>query len=181
MSSYMNMSSDVAMRVANAADAPALVDLINSAYRGESSKSGWTTEADLLDGQRVDLDGVIEMIAKPGSVFLVLERDGVLIACLRLERTGGECYLGLLTVRPTLQAGGIGRKLLEGAERWALENWSSRAIHMTVIVQREELLAWYERRGYYRTGTRKPFPYGDDRFGLPRRSDLEFEVLRKDL
>jgi len=116
-----------------------------------------------------------------GSVFLVLERDGVLIACLRLERTGGECYLGLLTVRPTLQAGGLGRKLLEGAERWALENWSSRAIHMTVIVQREELLAWYERRGYYRTGTRKPFPYGDDRFGLPRRPDLEFEVLRKDL
>jgi len=175
------MTSDDALRVATGADAPALVDLINSAYRGESSKAGWTTEADLLGGQRVDLDWVIEMIATPESVFLVLERDRVVIGCLRLERTGGECYLWLLTVRPSLQAGGIGRKLLEGAERWALENWSSRAIQMTVIVQREELRAWYERRGYYRTGTRKPFPYGDERFGLPRRTDLEFEVLRKEL
>lgn len=169
------------MRLATDADAPALVDLINSAYRGESSKAGWTTEADLLGGQRVDLKGMLEMIATPGSVFLVEERDRVFVGCLRLERTGEECYLGLLTVRPTLQAGGIGRQLLTSAERWAIEHWSSRAIHMTVIVQRQELLAWYERRGYQRTGTRKPFPYGDERFGLPRRPDLEFEVLRKQL
>jgi ribosomal protein S18 acetylase RimI-like enzyme len=175
------MTSEAAMRMATAADAPALVDLINSAYRGESSKAGWTTEADLLGGQRVDLDGVAEMIAKPRSVFLVLERDHALIGSLRLERTDDECYLGLLTVHPTLQAGGLGRRLLEEAERWAAEHWSSRAIHMTVIVQRQELIAWYERRGYHRTGTRKPFPYGDERFGLPRRRDLEFEVLRKDL
>lgn len=175
------MTSHAGMRVATAADAPALVDLINSAYRGESSKAGWTTEADLLGGQRVDLDAVVEMIAKPGNVFLLQERDHLLIGCLRLERSGAECYLGLLTVRPTMQAGGIGRQLLEDAERWAAAHWSSRAIHMTVIVQRQELLAWYERRGYHRTGTRKPFPYGDERFGLPRRPDLEFEVLRKEL
>jgi ribosomal protein S18 acetylase RimI-like enzyme len=175
------MTSDAAMRVATAADAQALVELINSAYRGESSKAGWTTEADLLGGQRVDLDGIVEMIANPEGVFLVQERDHVLIGCLRLERTGAECYLGLLTVGPTFQAGGIGRQMLEGAERWAVEHWSSRAIHMTVIVQRQELFAWYERRGYHRTGTRKPFPYGDERYGLPRRPDLEFEVLRKEL
>jgi len=71
--------------------------------------------------------------------------------------------------------------MLEAAERWAIEHWSSRAMHMTVIVQRPELIAWYERRGYRRTGERKPFPYGDQRFGLPRRDDLAFEVLRRPL
>src|SRR5262249_61052837 len=110
------MTSDDAIRVATTEDAPALVDLINSAYRGESSKAGWTTEADLLGGQRVDLDGVLDMLAKPGSVFLVLERDRVLIGCLRLERTGGGGYLGLFTGSPTLQAGGIRRRMLNSPD-----------------------------------------------------------------
>ena len=91
------------------------------------------------------------------------------------------CYLGLLTVSPTLQSGGIGRQLLDAAEEWASEHWASQSVHMTVIVQRVELIAWYERSGYVRTGERKPFPYGDERFGLPRRADLAFEVLRKSL
>jgi ribosomal protein S18 acetylase RimI-like enzyme len=87
----------------------------------------------------------------------------------------------MLTIRPALQGQGLGRQLLDSAERWAVEQWASQAMHMTVIVQRPELIAWYERRGYVRTGERMPFPYGDERFGLPRRDDLEFEVLRKSL
>jgi ribosomal protein S18 acetylase RimI-like enzyme len=87
----------------------------------------------------------------------------------------------MLTVQPTTQGGGLGRRLLEAAERWAAEHWQSRTMEMTVIVQRPELIAWYQRRGYARTGEIKPFPYDDARFGLPKRDDLEFEVLRKAL
>lgn len=169
------------MRAATASDAPALVDLVNSAYRGDSSRAGWTTEADLLGGQRVDVEGLAETIATPGNIVLLHEREWVPIGCVHLERTGEDCYLGMLTIRPTMQGTGLGRQVLEAAERWAVEHWSSRSVHLTVIVQRTELVAWYERRGYVRTGERKPFPYGDERFGLPRREDLAFEVLRKRL
>jgi len=168
-------------RVATAADAPAVAALVNSAYRGESSKAGWTTEADLLGGQRVDGARLVEMIMTPDNVILLFEADGALLGCVHLERTGEDCYLGMLTVKPTSQGGGLGRQLLEAAERWAIEHWFSRIMHMTVITQRAELIAWYERRGYRRTGERKPFPYGDERFGLPRRDDLVFDVLRKQL
>ena len=174
-------SVNVITRPATTAEAAALVALINSAYRGDSSKAGWTTEADLLDGQRVDVEGLTETIARPGNVILLHERDHAPVACVHLERTGEDCYLGLLTIRPTMQGEGLGRQMLEAAERWAIDHWSSRTMHMTVIVQRTELIAWYERRGYRLTGERKPFPYGDERFGLPRRDDLAFEVLRKPL
>jgi ribosomal protein S18 acetylase RimI-like enzyme len=175
------MMNGLTTRPATAADAPALVALVNSAYRGESSKAGWTSEADLLDGQRIDVEALTETIARPGSVILVHVQDHAPVACVHLERTGEDCYLGMLTVRPTTQGSGLGRQLLEAAECWASEHWSSLSMHMTVIEQRIELIAWYERHGYSRTGERKPFPYGDERFGLPRRGDLAFEVLRKPL
>jgi len=168
-------------RQATTADAPALVALVNSAYRGESSRAGWTTEADLLGGQRVDVEMLVEMIATPGNVILAYGQNDEPVACVHLERTGEDCYLGMLTVHPMMQRSGLGRRLLEAAERWAIEHWSSRAMHMTVIVQRTELIAWYQRRGYSRSGEQKPFPYGDERFGLPRRADLVFEVLGKPL
>src|SRR5262245_22917356 len=169
------------LRVATAVDAPALHALVNSAYRGESSRAGWTTEAHLLDGQRTDEDWLRDIIATRGQVILIHEEDDGPIACVLLERHGSECYLGMLTVKPTAQATGIGRPLLDAAERWARAEWSSHGIYMSVLVQRPELIAWYERRGYRRTGEHKAFPYGDERFGLPRRPDLAFEVLRKTL
>jgi GNAT superfamily N-acetyltransferase len=175
------MTIGLTPRPATTAEAPVLAALINSAYRGDSSRAGWTTEADLLGGQRIDVQGLTEMMARPGNVILVHERDHVPVACVHLKRTGEDCYLGMLTIQPTMQGGGLGRQMLEAAERWAIEHWSSRTMHMTVIVQRSELIAWYERRGYRRTGERKPFPYGDERFGLPRRDDLAFEVLCKPL
>jgi len=173
--------SELVVRLATARDAPALVALVNSAYRGDSSRAGWSTEADLLDGQRIDPEGVIETIRTPDTVILVHEDGGVPAACVQLARSGTDCYLGLLTVEPNTQAAGLGRRLLATAERWAVEHWGVESVHMTVLVQRAELIAWYERRGYVRTGVRKPFPYGDERFGLPKRQDLEFEVLRKTL
>ena len=169
------------VRPAQPADVAALVALVNSAYRGDSSRAGWTTEASLLDGQRVDAERLYETLATPDNTILLHAPTGLPIACVHLERTGTDCYLGMLTVQPTTQAKGLGRQLLYSAERWAIDRWQSQTMHMTVITQRLELLAWYERRGYVRTGVRKPFPYGDTRFGEPRRPDLQFEVLSKRL
>ncbi|OEJ97368.1 GNAT family N-acetyltransferase [Streptomyces thermolilacinus] len=163
------------------ADVPALVALVESAYRGDASRAGWTTEADILDGRRTDPDGVREVITTPGSRLVAVERDGELVACCQLERRGDAAYFGMFAVRPGLQGGGLGRRVLAEAERMAREEWGAREMHMTVISVRDELIAWYERRGYRRTGRMTPFPYGDERFGVPRRDDLRFELLVKEL
>jgi GNAT superfamily N-acetyltransferase len=168
-------------RLAGATDVAAIVALVESAYRGDASRKGWTTEADLLDGQRTDAAGVAELVAKPGSCLLLAERDGALLACANLEKRGDAAYFGMFSVRPDLQGGGIGRATLAEAERIAREDWHSREMHMTVISVRDELIAWYERRGYRRTGVYSPFPYGDERFGIPKRDDLRFELLVKGL
>jgi len=175
------MLNALAMRPATAADVSALTALINSAYRGESSKAGWTTEAELIGGQRVDTQWLTAMIADLASVILVYEDDGHAVGCVYLRRTEEGCYLGMLTVAPTRQRDGLGRGILEASERWAAEQWGSQSMRMRVISSRDELLAWYERRGYRLTGEREPFPYGDERFGLPKRDDLEFVVLVKPL
>lgn len=177
----MPESSTPMFRTAAVADVPAVVALVESAYRGDSGRRGWTTESDLLDGQRTDAADVTDAIARPDSQVLLLEHEGRLLACCHLERRGEAAYFGMFAVDPSAQAGGLGKRLLGDAERIAREAWHCRALEMTVIVQRAELIAWYERRGYRRTGTYKPFPYGEERFGIPRRDDLRFEVLRKDL
>jgi ribosomal protein S18 acetylase RimI-like enzyme len=168
-------------RLATVTDVAAIVPLVESAYRGDVSRKGWTTEADLLDGQRTDPAGVAELIAKPGSCMLLAERDGALLACANLEKRGDAGYFGMFSVRPDLQGAGIGRAMLAEAERLAREDWQCREMQMTVISVRDELIAWYERRGYRRTGIHSPFPYGDARFGLPKRDDLRFELLVKSL
>jgi ribosomal protein S18 acetylase RimI-like enzyme len=181
--------SMVRARPADVTEVPALVELVNSAYRGDSSRRGWTTEADLLGGQRTDAESLGAQLKAAGSVVLVAELDLRLVGCVFLERiaAGGlatadvEAYLGMLTVDPRIQAGGIGSAMLAAAERYARDAWGAVAIRMTVIAQRDALIAWYERRGYARTGETEAFPYGDARFGLPKRDDLYFVVLRKPL
>lgn len=168
-------------RDAHAGDVDAILALVESAYRGDASRQGWTTEADLLDGQRTDPAGVAELIAKPGSRVLLAESDGELLACAQLERLGDAAYFGMFSVRPGLQGNGVGRAVLAEAERIAREEWQCAQMQMTVISIRDELVAWYERRGYRRSGVYKPFPYGDERFGIPKRDDLRFEVLLKPL
>lgn len=162
---------------------PAIVDLVQSAYRGDASRVGWTTEADLLDGQRTDVAAVAETIASASSVVLVEVDDaGVISACCQVDRhDDGVAHFGMFAVRPDLQGGGVGRRLLARAEGHARQSFHAELMEMTVIAQRSELIAWYERRGYRRTGETRPFPYGDERFGLPRRDDLHFVVLAKPL
>ncbi len=168
-------------REAHAEDVPAIVALVESAYRGDASRRGWTTEADLLDGQRTDAAGVAELLARPDSRLLLAEREGSLLGCCHLERQAEACYFGMFAVAPGLQGGGVGGAILAEAERLAREAWHCVRMEMTVITVRDELIAWYVRRGYRRTGALRPFPYGDERFGRPRRADLEFEVLAKPL
>ena len=170
-------------RAATSADVPLVVDLVESAYRGESSKAGWTTEAELLGGQRTDAEAIAAVVSSADSRLLLASDDhGAVIACCAIEqRRGGRSYFGTFAVRPGLQGSGVGKQVLAEAERVARDEWACDVIEMTVIGQREDLIAWYGRRGYAPTGEMRPFPYGDERFGMPKRDDLYFVVLAKSL
>ncbi|MEU1303438.1 GNAT family N-acetyltransferase [Streptomyces shenzhenensis] len=174
-------ATGLTFRDATDADVDTLVALVESAYRGDASRAGWTSEADILDGQRTDPEGVLEVIKSPDSRLLTVWRQDAVVACCQLEHRGGHAYFGMFAVSPTQQGAGLGKVVLAEAERQARENWAVTEMHMTVISVREDLIAWYERRGYRRTGRMTPFPYGDERFGIPRRAGLRFELLVKEL
>lgn len=173
--------SDLRFRRATTDDVEALVALVTSAYRGEESTAGWTTEHHLLRGQRTDAAMVTLAVADPDGTVALAERDGVLLGCIQVTRAGAAAHFGMFAVDPTLQAGGVGSALLAHAEALARDEWGCTSMDLEVIAQRDQLIAYYERRGYQRTGETTPFPYGDDRFGLPQRDDLHFVVLRRDL
>lgn len=162
---------------ATSEDSTALNNLVNAAYRGDSSRQGWTTEADLLDGGRTDAAAIEEIIRKPGHSILKYVEDGQLLGCVEVSKEGEKLYLGMLTVLPRLQGKGIGKQLLKAAETEAMEQKCT-TIYMTVISVRKELLDWYVRHGYHDTGQRKPFSFNDPRFGQPKMK-LEFAVLEK--
>lgn len=167
-------------RLATDADVPALVSLVTSAYRGDASRAGWTTEADLLDGDRIDPGLLHDDIARARSRVVVAEdAAGTLLACAHVADVEGAGYFGMFAVDPLRQGGGIGRATIAECERIARDEWALPVMRMTVIDARIELIAWYERLGYRRTGDFRPFPYGDTRFGVPKRDDLRFEVLEK--
>ncbi len=160
-------------------DIPQLEILINSAYRGDSSKKGWTTEADLLDGIRTDVDSLKEMIGRSSAIILQSFTEyNLLQGCVYLEKRKNKMYLGMLTVSPMLQAKGIGKQLLIEAEKYAQSQECS-LIEMTVISIRTELFEWYKKHGYKDTGEKRPFP-NDTKFGIPKQP-LEFIVMQKEL
>lgn len=172
-------------RDATADDVPAIVRLVTSAYRGEASRAGWTTEADLLDGNRIVPEVLLADIARPRSRILLAEAQAAacdgLLGCAHVAAADDTGYFGMFAVQPRLQRAGAGRAILAEAERVVREDWQLPRMCMTVIDLRSELIAWYERRGYRLTGETRPFPATDARFGLPRRDDLRFAVLEKDL
>ena len=168
------------MHITNAtiADIPQLEYLINSAYRGEGSKKGWTTEADLLEGQRVNAEGLQKIINTAGAVILkCTDEDDTIIGCVYLKKNDNKMYLGMLTVSPILQSGGLGKKILKASEEYAVRQ-DCDTIEMTVISIRHELIAWYQRHGYHDTGKRSPFP--DDSLSV-QKQPLEFITLEKSL
>jgi ribosomal protein S18 acetylase RimI-like enzyme len=161
-------------------DAAAVAALVNSCYRGDSSREGWTTEADLLDGTRTNEEEIRSLITSAGSLILLCAEGHEIIGSVHLQQEGSSGYLGMLVVKPGLQGAGLGRQLMESAEHLVREKWGSRRITMNVFTARPELIAYYERRGYRRTGKAKPFePH--DVHGIPRVEGLELEVLEKDL
>lgn len=177
-------------------EADEIAKLVNSVYRGETGMRSWTGEAHLLGGQRVDASRIRELIDKDDSIIMVARNPEIskliprrkadlqatpIIGCFHLRREPYFAYLGMLTVGVDQQSSGLGTALLVEAERFAREEWSSPEMRMTVISLRTELIDWYRRRGYSPTGEKAPFPYGDERFGQPKRNDLEFLVLHKRL
>lgn len=161
-------------------DIPVLVTLVNNAYRGDASKKGWTTEANLLLGEiRTDAASMEHIFSSADNAILkYITEEGLIAGCVYLQKQDHKLYLGMLSVNPELQAGGIGKQLMEAAEEYA-KKVGCDIITMTVISVRKELIAWYLRRGYHITGLNKPFPV-DDKFGIPTQ-ELIFEVLEKEI
>ena len=164
---------------ATISDVPEIGKLVNKAYRGDTSRKGWTTEADLLDGIRIDIPMLEDHVSDDNSTILkCIDDEGKLIGCVYLKKEQEKLYLGMLTVEPELQAKGIGKRLLQAAEQMAMEE-ECKSIVMTVITSRSELIDWYKRHGYKETGEKQPFPTSE-RFGKPKKQ-LEFLVMQKTL
>jgi predicted N-acetyltransferase YhbS len=166
------------LRQANNNDIPLISQLVNGAYRGESSKKGWTTEADILDGIRTDEASLQEMINRSNAIILLAETGNEIVGCVFLEQQADKLYLGMLTVKPALQGKGIGAALMTAAEARARQ-LGCKKISMTVITARDTLIAYYQRKGYKDTGEKRPFP-SDPKFGIPKQP-LEFLVMEKEV
>lgn len=164
--------------LATAADSVAIKDLLNIAYRGEASKQGWTTEAELIAGDtRTDDAQLKKIMDQPGSVFLkYTNNEHQITGCVNLQLHDKKIYLGMFSVLPHLQGAGIGKQILKAAEEYAAHKKCT-AIYMSVISLRKELISWYERHGYADTGQRIPF-LEDSVTGKHLRS-LEFMILEK--
>jgi ribosomal protein S18 acetylase RimI-like enzyme len=167
------------LQEATTVDYPAVIEMTNRAYRDISGQAEWKVET-LIRGTRIDESLLRDDLAASGARLLIWrDTAGAHIGHVRLEDSGdGSWYLAMLTVKPDIQDSGFGRQLLAAAENFAKKH-GARRMRLSVVHQRAELIAWYERRGYARTGETEPFPYGDDRFGRPIREDLFFEILEK--
>jgi ribosomal protein S18 acetylase RimI-like enzyme len=169
------------LRPATPDDVPTLLAFVQAAYRGDSARRGWTHEADLVEGARTTRDELLDHVSALGKTVLTARRDDELVGCVHVAKAGEDgAYLGLLSVRPDLQGMGLGKRLVAAAEAHARSALRARRMEMTVIRQRPELIAWYERLGYRPTGEERPFPY-DDPTDVPTRPDLVFLVLEKAL
>lgn len=159
-------------------DAEVIAAIVNSGYRGDASRAGWTTEADLLVGKRTDADEIKKLIADPNTMLLLCLDGATIIGSVQLDRTGTHAYLGMFVVKPELQGRGVGKQFIQAAEETTRREWGAKKMQMSVITLREELIAYYVRRGYRRTGTFKPFPVEDTRSTLTVPS-LQLEILEK--
>lgn len=171
--------SELHFRIAEQKDIAEIVSLVESAYRGESSRQGWTTEAEFIDGQRTDEQEVFELMNKTDSIFMLCFDSAGLQASVQIEKQQDNAYLGMFAVNPCKQGGGIGSMLLNHVETYAKNEWGIHAMQITVITIRNELISWYLRNGYKSAGIFKRFPYEEPRYGLPKRDDLILEVYEK--
>lgn len=173
-------SEDIYIRIAGLDDADDVCALVNSVYRGENSKKGWTTEAYMLDGIRIDKQSLIKIISKVNNIIILSLFENKIIGCVHLETKGNKCHLGMLSVDVNCQDKGIGKLLMSYSEKYAKDELKCSLMEMKVIAQRKELIDFYIRRGYRITGESEPFLL-NAHFGEPKTSDLYFEYLTKDL
>ena len=170
------------LRAATADDVATIVDLATASYRATGDDAGWTTESHLLDGERTNPTEVQTAIDDPDTAVVVAEVDGTVVGVIKVVRSAPNgAHFGLFAVDPRRQSSGTGSRLLDEVERIAAEDWGATWMELEVIHQRTDLQDWYRRRGYVATGETLPFPYEDQRFGLPRRDDLVFDVFRRPL
>jgi GNAT superfamily N-acetyltransferase len=180
--SQFTNKDDLTFCCATASNVDTIVALVNSAYRGETSRAGWTSEADILGGQRTDAHEVSRLITEEGSAILLCLRDGEIIGSVHVRRVEATtAYMGMLVIKPVLQGQGLGRCLIEVAERFVCMEWSTIRMQIQVITLRHELIAYYQRCGYSGTGEVKPFPASKPQFGLPKVQGLMLGVLEKSL
>jgi len=176
--------NEMIFHTASEADIEELVTFVNNAYRGQAAEAGWASEAKVIAGQRIDSGMLASMLTKDNLTILSMRdrEHGPLAGCVSFELAPGSsvAYLSMLSIDPQRQAEGLGRTLLSKAEG-DLKAQGAARIRITVIWIRNTLIEWYERRGYRLTGEREPFPYGDQRFGVPLRDDLYFVVMEKSL
>lgn len=174
-----NTFSDKQISLAKAEDAFAITQLLNKAYRGEEARKGWTTEADIIEGdQRTNNEEVSALIHKDKSDFLLYKKDEEIIGCINTQVKEGALYIGMLSVEPAFQNAGIGKKLIKASEEFALAHNCTYS-YMTVIDIRNELIKFYNRLGYYDTGERIPFV--EDAVSGKHLQPLRFMVMKKDL
>jgi ribosomal protein S18 acetylase RimI-like enzyme len=158
-------------------DIEAVRALIEIAYRGPESAKGWATEAGILTGPRTSSEEVAELIAEDDGGFLLAEHGGELVGCVLIEKHGDDGYFGMFSVDPRVQTGGVGKALLAEAEQSVRDRWGAKGMTAVVINLRENLIAWYERRGYALTGRTEPFPFHEHSGAL--RTDFHLVELRK--
>jgi ribosomal protein S18 acetylase RimI-like enzyme len=164
--------------VACTADLAQIASMVNLAYRPESSSSAWTHESDLVDGRRTNFDYLAALISKSDSTIITGFRNNSLVGCIHLKKEGGSCHLGLFAIHPNFQGQGNGKQLLEYAEQFALKHYRSEKFVMTVLSARHELIEFYLRRGYRRTGVIGSYPLSAG-IGTPKLHDLKIEMLEK--
>lgn len=171
------MSIDT-FRIANEFDAKAIAEVVNRAYRPEPGAAGWTHESDLVSGNRTSAIQVTETLAKLNSVILVGLKNSEIVACVHVEKEGGNSHIGMLAVNPAVQAVGAGKQMLTSAEKYATEVFCAEKFIMVVVSSRSELISFYRRRGYQQVGTVMDYPLSAG-VGIPKNSALKIEVLEK--
>lgn len=164
---------------ATPSDAERVHSLIERAYRGTVAATGWTNETELLEGPRSTLGEVAGIIADPQSRFVLAIANGSLIASALIKKYKDGAYFGMFAVDPDLQQGGIGKMHIARCEADARRLWNAKFLRLTVISLRDELISWYERRGFVRTGEHEPFPFDEAPGAL--RTDFDLVVLQKPL
>ncbi|HHX4059894.1 MAG: GNAT family N-acetyltransferase [Burkholderia contaminans] len=167
-------------RIATEQDVDALVQLVNAAYRPTTDAAGWTHEASLIDGPRITSSQLAATLHAPDAVLLVAKIDGGVAGCIEVRKAGDVAYIGTLAVAPSMQDRGLGKALLNEAEQFAVRHWGIGTAVMVVVSVRHELIDFYLRRGYRRTGERTGYPF-DAGVGRPRDENLTVETLTRNI